>query len=98
ENDEGENPLEAIDDENLLPSAILERKEITTMLTSALEKISPTNQTLLTLRYLEDFSLEEIAEILGEPYNTIKSRHLRALKRLKQEIIESDASDGRMIS
>lgn len=92
ENDDGENPIEAIDDENLLPDALFEKKEIAFMLAQALEKLSPLNRALLTLRYLEDFSLEEISEILNEPYNTIKSRHGRALKSLKEAILENDAS------
>lgn len=96
ENDEGENPLEAIDDENLLPDSLLERKEAATLLAGALKKLSPNNRTLLTLKYLEDFSLEEISEILKEPYNTIKSRHSRALQSLKKAILSDNASDETM--
>lgn len=93
ENDEGENPIEAIDDENLLPDALLEKKEIAIMLTRALAHVSLNNRAILTLKYLEEFSLEEIAEILNEPYNTIKSRHGRALKSLKEAILKNDASE-----
>ncbi len=93
ENDDGDNPIEAIDDENLLPDVLLEKKEAAAMLASSLEKISGANRALLTLRYLEDFSLEEIAEILGEPYNTVKSRHSRALKMLRQAILNDSESE-----
>lgn len=93
EDDDGNNPIEAIDDESLLPDALYEKKEIALMLEQALEKIAPNNRSILTLRYLEDFSLEEIADILGEPYNTVKSRHSRALKSLRKAILESDASE-----
>ncbi len=92
DDDDGENPIEAIDDANLLPDVLFEKKEIAATLARALEEMSPPNRTLLTLRYLEDFSLEEISEILGEPYNTIKSRHGRALKSLKDIILRDDAS------
>ncbi len=94
EDDDGENPIEAIDDEKLLPDSLFEKKEIAATLAQALEQISPPNRALLTLRYIEDFSLEEISEILGEPYNTIKSRHGRALKSLKDVILRDDASQG----
>lgn len=94
EDDDGENPIEAIDDENLLPDSLFEKKEIAATLAQALEQISPPNRAILTLRYLEDFSLEEISEILDEPYNTIKSRHGRALKSLKDVILRDDASQG----
>ncbi|MDQ5961359.1 MAG: polymerase sigma-70 factor, subfamily [Patescibacteria group bacterium] len=94
EDDDGENPIEAIDDEKLLPDSLFEKKEIAATLAQALEQISPPNRAILTLRYLEDFSLEEISEILDEPYNTIKSRHGRALKSLKDVILRDDASQG----
>jgi len=41
-------------------------------------------QAVLTLRYFEGFSLGEIAEILGVPEGTIKSRLSRARAELKQ--------------
>jgi len=93
EDDDGNNPIETIDDESLLPDALYEKKEIALMLAQALEKIPPPNRAILTLRYLEDLSLEEISEILNEPYNTIKSRHGRALKSLKKALLEINASE-----
>ena len=40
-------------------------------------------ETLLLLRYKDDLSLAEIADVLNLPYNTVKSRHQRALATLK---------------
>jgi RNA polymerase sigma-70 factor, ECF subfamily len=85
--EEGENWLENIADENILPDEILERKNITEELEVALEKIPMHYRAILLLHYKEDFSLHEIAEIIGEPYNTIKSRHQRALARLEKAIL-----------
>lgn len=92
ENDEGDNLIEAIDDEKLLPDALLEKKEIAAMLDRALRGIPLPSREILILKYLEDFSLEEIADILGEHYNTVKSRHSRALRKLKQVLLTEDAS------
>ncbi len=92
EDAEGNSPIEAIDDENLLPDALFEKKEIAEEMGRALRRISIVNREVLTLKYLEDFSLEEISEILEEPYNTVKSRHARALKSLKKAILEDPAS------
>ena len=39
--------------------------------------------TVVTLRYVEDRKLEEIADISGEKVNTVKSRLYRALGKLR---------------
>ena len=56
-----------------------------------LEKLPDDYRLLLLLRYKDGFSLQEIGEILGKPYNTVKSQHQRALQNLKKEIL-GDAS------
>ena len=80
---EGESWLENIEDENFLPDEIMERKNIAEDLENILRKLPSHYRAILLLHFKEDFSLHEIAEILGEPYNTIKSRHQRGLERLK---------------
>lgn len=49
-----------------------------------LERLSPKYRMVLFLRYNDHFTFREIAESLGEPLNTIKSRHRRALIILKK--------------
>ncbi len=53
----------------------------------ALAQLPGDVRALLTLRYLEDFSIAEIAEILSIPRGTVKSRLWHARNRLK-EILE----------
>ena len=86
EDDEGNNALENISGDEILPDEILERKNITEDLEKILSKIPPRYRAILLLHYKEDFSLHEIAEILGEPYNTVKSRHQRGLGKLKETL------------
>ena len=86
--EEGESWIENVADENILPDVVLERSNLAEELDAILQKISPHYRAILLLHYKEDFSLREITEILGEPYNTIKSRHQRGLKSLKQAILE----------
>jgi len=83
-NEEGESWLENVADENILPDEILERSDLAEELEKILEKIPVHYRAILFLHYKEDFSLHEISEILGEPYNTVKSRHQRGLARLKE--------------
>ena len=84
--EEGGSWLENVADENILPDEILERKNIAEELDKILQKIPPHYRATLLLCYKEDFFLHEIAEILGEPYNTIKSRHQRGLKMLRKAL------------
>ncbi|MBU6414660.1 sigma-70 family RNA polymerase sigma factor [Patescibacteria group bacterium] len=72
-----------------LPDALLEKADIARMVASAVEKIALSYRTVLFLRYNDHFTFKEIAESLGEPLNTVKSRHRRALVMLKKLLIES---------
>ncbi len=47
---------------------------------------------VLKLYYLEEFSLPEIADILAESIDTVKSRHRRALIKLERLLLESKKS------
>ena len=85
-NEEGENILENIKTESILPLEILEKVEKNQDFEEKLAKLPIDYCTLLRLRYKEDFSLQEISEILAVPYNTIKSSHLRALLALKKAL------------
>lgn len=50
----------------------------------ALDQIDPGFREVLTLRFLEDLSVDETAEIVGVPSGTIKSRLFHAKKALKR--------------
>ena len=49
----------------------------------ALDGLSPQDKAIVLLKYFEDKTLEEIAEILDENVNTVKSRLYRSLKKLR---------------
>lgn len=68
--------------------AALERKEQTAQLESALRALPDDQRNILVLRELEDQSYESIAEILGLPVGTVRSRLHRARKHL-HEILKS---------
>lgn len=85
--EEGNNILENIASDEVLPDKILEQKDISKRLDAVLREIPPHYRAILLLHYKEDFSLHEVAEILDEPYNTVKSRHQRGLKQLKKRIL-----------
>jgi RNA polymerase sigma-70 factor, ECF subfamily len=81
---EGNNELENISDGDILPLELLEKADTAKNLEIALAKISDQYRLILTMRYKDDLSLQEIAEVLNLPYNTVKSQYQRGLKALRQ--------------
>lgn len=75
---------EAIPDD--LPGAdeIFDAKKSKNYVFSLIDKLSPLYRAVLFLKYKNDFTFAEIAEVLGEPLNTIKSRHRRGVAALKE--------------
>lgn len=67
------------------------KKEQKEELLSAVEELSQTHKTVLTLRDLEGFSYAEIAEITETSVGTVKSRLSRAREQLKNilELLET---------
>jgi len=53
-------------------------------LEETIEKLPPDRRILLALRYKEDFDIAQIAQILGIPAGTVKSRLHRTLEQLRQ--------------
>ncbi len=51
---------------------------------SFVDKLSPTEKEVIILRYIEDLSSKDMAELLGERENTILVRISRATKHLKE--------------
>ncbi len=89
ENEEGKNKLiETLADPAPLPSELLERADIAQILTSAMEKLSPKYRMVLFLRCNDHFTFREIAEVLEESIDTIKSRYRRAIIILKKLLSE----------
>ena len=64
----------------------LEKNDKKRFLHLALAKLSDADRTALSLFYLQEFSLEEIAEITGMQANTAKVRIHRARQRLADEL------------
>ena len=56
---------------------------------AALSVLSPVRKAAVLLRYFEDLSLDEIAQTLDRPVNTIKSDIRRALEQLRPILEEN---------
>jgi RNA polymerase sigma-70 factor (ECF subfamily) len=81
----GDNVLiETLADLNPLPLEIFEKKDWAQRLTAAIDQLSPKYRAVVSMRYHEQLTLQEIAKILGEQLNTVKSRYRRALIELRR--------------
>jgi len=59
------------------------------MIAEFLEMLEPKYRTPVILRFFEDMSLQEIADVTGENINTVKTRLYRGLKLLRVEMEET---------
>ena len=63
------------------------RRELSEILKSGIEQLSPLHKTLITLYHSEELSYEEIAQITQLPEGTVKSYLFRARKSLKDNLL-----------
>jgi RNA polymerase sigma-70 factor (sigma-E family) len=68
--------------------------EATCELIDALGALTPRQRAALVLRYFEDLSESEVAEILGCSIGTVKSTTSRALERLRGVLVPVKAADS----
>ena len=61
----------------------MERTEDERVLSEAMAKLSPEHRTVLVLKDIDGLKYEEIAEVMGVPIGTVRSRLHRARLELK---------------
>lgn len=59
-------------------------------LTAALRRIPPADREVLLLAFAHELSGPEIAEVLGIPVGTVKSRLFNARRRMRDQLVEED--------
>jgi len=69
--------------EDTTPARRVAREEGRRLLAAAIESLEAIDREILTLRYIEPHSFEEIATSLGIGLAAAKMRHMRALDRLR---------------
>lgn len=81
---------ETVDLEDIAPFAVgergqetMERQETRRFVTSALDRLPPEERRLVTMKYLEGYSYQDMAPILDKTASTLKVATFRAMKKLK---------------
>jgi RNA polymerase sigma-70 factor (ECF subfamily) len=91
-------PSESLDGENAMgvvdpvegPEAAMHRKDQEALVRRCLRALSPEHAQIIDLVYYQEKSINEIAEILGIPDSTVKTRMFYARKRLAVLIEAAD--------
>ncbi|MBF6612128.1 MAG: sigma-70 family RNA polymerase sigma factor [Chloroflexi bacterium] len=74
------------------PEVLAERVELQVTMRTAINSLSLKHRIVVTLHYLQDFSLPEIAYILDLPVGTVKSRLHHARKALRVHLEGQNAA------
>lgn len=74
-------------DEAADPEEIAVNNDISTRLQDEVAQLPPVYRLALTLYHLEEFSYEEIADVMRLPMGTVKSHLFRARKLLKERLL-----------
>lgn len=87
-------PIE-IEDEDLshLPDVALDKQESARLLREILDSLPQMQRTVLSLHYIQDIPVKEVAAILGRSENTIKVQLHKGRKNLEQKIRELEQKE-----
>jgi RNA polymerase sigma-70 factor, ECF subfamily len=77
-----EHAAEAIEDPADSPATEVEKKDTSMVIRKCLTELPAEHREIVDLVYYHEKSLEEVAEIVGIPKNTVKTRMFRARARL----------------
>ncbi len=84
--DGGNRLLETLPDDAPQPDDLFAEAESKEALERALAALPFRAREVLLLKYFEDMTFDEIGRALGEPLNTVKSRHRRALALVRSAL------------
>jgi RNA polymerase sigma-70 factor, ECF subfamily len=84
----------AIEDDNDTPEVALQKKDTGEVLRRCLAQLSPDHREIIDLVYYHEKSVEEVAEIVDIPENTVKTRMFYARKKLAALLKEAGVERG----
>jgi RNA polymerase sigma-70 factor (ECF subfamily) len=79
-----EETAQAIEDPADSPQAVMEKKDRSTLMRRCLLQLSPAHREVLDLVYYHERSMEDVADILGIPEATVRTRMFYARKRMAE--------------
>ena len=83
---EEQNPIDSIAADGPNPEQRFEAQELTEQVHRAIAALAPVYAAVLSLYHLEEFSYQEISEVMELPQGTVKSYLFRARKKVKEQV------------
>jgi RNA polymerase sigma-70 factor (ECF subfamily) len=77
-----EDVIEFIEDPSDNPEMAMQKTERSEILRDCLKQLSPAHREIIDLVYYHERTIEDVAEIIGVPQNTVKTRMFYARKRI----------------
>lgn len=84
--------LESLPDNKVSPAETAEKTETAALVNTLLSELSETEREILTLHYLDELTVPEIAEILKKPEETVRTRLRRAREAFREAKVENEPS------
>jgi RNA polymerase sigma-70 factor, ECF subfamily len=79
-----EDIIEFIEDPSDSPEAAVQKSQRSAILLDCLKQLSPAHREIIDLVYYHERTIDEVAEIVGVPVNTVKTRMFYARKRIAE--------------
>jgi RNA polymerase sigma-70 factor (ECF subfamily) len=86
--EEGEDHSEKLVDNDERPEDSLLRGELNDLIQTGINHLPDDQRVILVLSDVQGFSYQEIAEVVGQPLGTVKSRLSRGRQRLRDFLLE----------
>ncbi|MEX0343731.1 MAG: sigma-70 family RNA polymerase sigma factor [Rhizobiaceae bacterium] len=86
--------LGEVEDEGDTPEVTAQKTDKALALRKCIEKLSTEHREIIDLVYYHDKSIKEVAEIVGIPENTVKTRMFHARKNLSQAMKRAGIDRG----
>lgn len=80
--------LDVIEDEAIPQDRLAQSEKLRQRMTAAIAKLSDEQREVFIMRELLDLPFKEIAQVVGAPENTVKSRMRYALEKLREELAD----------
>jgi RNA polymerase sigma-70 factor (ECF subfamily) len=85
---------ETVEDQADDPEVVLQKKDKSELLRQCLSALSAEHREIIDLVYYHEKSVEEVAQIVGIPENTVKTRMFYARKKLGEALKEAGVERG----
>jgi RNA polymerase sigma-70 factor (ECF subfamily) len=92
--EDDEPPMADVPATDPLPDELAERADLQRVLGAAIAALAPAYREVVALRYASDLAFGEIAEVLGMPENSVKTRFQRAKAMLRVTLRDVASAEG----